>query len=59
MVKEDDGSDSEDITLRTLTTKLNVNVPFSDTYVFKGTKGTFIIDTDRRTPTERVLEEDD
>lgn len=59
MTGSDSGNDTEEITLRTLTTKLNVNVPFSDTYVFRGTKGTFIIDTDRQTPTERVLEEDD
>lgn len=58
MEKKTDTSESEDITLRSLTNKLNVSVPFSKTYVFNGEKGTFIIKSDRQRPIDRVTDND-
>lgn len=45
-------------TLSSLTEKLHVPIPVTDVYVFRGPKGTFVINTDRTDPIDEVLDEE-
>lgn len=57
MGDESESSDSN-ATMASLTRKLHVGIPGTDAYVFRGPKGTFVVNTDRRDLTERVLDEE-
>jgi hypothetical protein len=59
MEKKTDSPESEDITLRSLTDKLHVGIPFSKAYVFNGAKGTFVIKSDRQRPIDRFTDNDE
>ncbi|NEU56671.1 hypothetical protein [Halorussus sp. MSC15.2] len=59
MSDEERVSEPDDVTLKSLTEKLHVKIPFSRSYVFNGQKGAFIIKYDRQRPIDRVLDESD